>query len=82
MRLNVELCQHALPFDTLSSGLLTRVDKVQGPPRSKGPLSGLMVLLFLLLKMRVPNSWTLMTCWTNLRTPKLEQLNWWRLHHF
>ena len=23
-----------------------------------------------------------MYCWTNLRTPKLEQLNWCRLHHF
>ena len=41
-----------------------------------------MDLLFLLLKMRVPNNWTLMTCWTNLRTQKLEQLNWCRLHHF
>ena len=95
--------------------LLTRVDKVQGPPRSKGPPSAkcknlcheiitdtlltsdtqevnrlildqvfhrrdLMDLLFLLLKMRVPNNWTLMTsCWTNLQTPKLEQLNWCRL---
>ena len=40
-----------------------------------------MDLPFLLLKMRIPNNWTLMTCWTNLRTPKLEQLNWYRLHH-